>query len=108
MGLAPTYLHSGTALKIGKEIGEVHLETINNRSAVAVNRPVPAGSFFQGRDEGREVWIQFKLERLPDFCFKCGFLDHVTGRCSFQEPTTITTGAGLMAKLLRALDESGA
>ncbi|KAF3440104.1 hypothetical protein FNV43_RR18382 [Rhamnella rubrinervis] len=46
-----------------------------------------------------EIWIQFKYERLTDFCYKCGFLDHVTGRCSRKEPVIVKDSRGRQAKL---------
>ncbi|PON90931.1 Zinc knuckle CX2CX4HX4C [Trema orientale] len=40
-----------------------------------VFKPFVAG-FFQKRKRGNPRWIQFKYERLQDFCFKCGTLGH--------------------------------
>lgn len=56
------------------------------------------GRFFYARAED-EIWVQFKYERLSDFCFKCGLLDHVTGRCKFGNPATLTSELGVTAKL---------
>ena len=58
----------------------------------------PAG-FFQKRGKGEEFWVQFKLERLSDFCYKCGLLSHVTGQCTFVAPARITSSSGIVAKL---------
>lgn len=38
-------------------------------------------------------------EKLADFYFKCGMLDHVTGRCRFSEPATISSKNGITTKL---------
>lgn len=87
----------------------VYEETINRRCIVAnrylrfkveisIKSPLPAG-FFQKRFGGGETWIQFKYERLADFCFKCGMLEHVTGKCSFTVPATITSGNGIATNL---------
>lgn len=118
-GLPPVFLHEGTAKMVGNTIGKVHEETINRRSIVAQRylrfrvdistaEPLPAG-FFQEREEGDDFLIQFKYERLSDFCFNCGRLDHITGRCLFGEPATVTTAHGASAKLygpwLRAENE---
>ena len=108
-GLPPTFLHKDSARNIGNLVGVVEEISINNKTVVAqhflrvridipVANPIPAG-FFQNRGNGKEVWIQFKIERLPDFCYTCGLLNHVTGRCTFSTPAMITTGAGLQAKL---------
>lgn len=108
-GLPPVFLHDDTALKIGERMGGVHRGTINKRSVmhnsylrfridIDVRKSLPV-SFFQERKDGYELWIQFKFERLPDFCFKCGMIDHVTGKCHFKEPTYITTINGVSAQL---------
>ena len=31
---------------------------------------------------GESKWIQFKYERLPNFCYKCGLLSHAIRDCS--------------------------
>lgn len=36
---------------------------------------------FQG-EEKKSIWIQFKFERLGDFCYRCGCLDHGESSCS--------------------------
>lgn len=43
--------------------------------------------------------MQFKFERLPNFCFRCGLLDHVTGRCKFGVPATLTSHYGVSARI---------
>lgn len=30
----------------------------------------------------RQIWISFKYERLPNFCFKCGTIKHSTNGCA--------------------------
>lgn len=41
----------------------------------------------------------FKYEGLPDFCFRCGFLDYVIERCTFNKPATITSAQGVTVKV---------
>lgn len=87
-------------------MGKVHSESINKRSVVAnrflklrmdilVDEPFLAG-FFQ---EGEEQWIQFKYERLGDYCYNCGMLNHVMCRCNKSTLTTITTCNSISVKL---------
>lgn len=51
------------------------------------------------RNNGNDLWIQFKLERLLDFFYKCGLLSHVTGKCNIKDPTLVTTSNGTSTKL---------
>lgn len=107
-GLAPAILHQNTAEKIGSRIGLLHMDTVNRKSVVAhrylrvrvdisLKNPIPAGFFYEMVD-GDELWVQLKCERLPDFCFKCRYLDHVTGRYRFESPATITSAYGISTK----------
>lgn len=54
-------------------------------------------AFFLDRNYDN-IWIKFKLERLLNFCYKCGVLQHVTGICK-QMQVTVTTPSGISAKL---------
>lgn len=107
-GLPPAYLHEKTANMMGNKIGKIHKETINRKCVVAqryirfrvdisVENPLPAGFFMDRQDS--EIWIQFKLERLSDFCYRCGSLMHITGKCGFNDPVLVTTQNGISAKL---------
>lgn len=55
--------------------------------------------FFQENEDGLEVWIQFKLERLLDFLYKCGLFTYVIGRYSFLEPTRVRMSNSILARL---------
>lgn len=90
-GLPPKWLNADNARMIGSEIGHVHENTISRKTVVnqrflrfRVDIPIiealQAG-FVQKVDNVEEYWVQFKFERLADFCYNCGFIDHVTGRC---------------------------
>ncbi|KAK3028765.1 hypothetical protein RJ639_037986 [Escallonia herrerae] len=83
---------SNNVITIGKRIG-VLLQVEHSRNGrigeagfmrlrveIALEQPIPKG--FALKREGREdTWIQFRYERLPDFCFRCGFLGHVRKWC---------------------------
>lgn len=108
-GLPPVFIHEGTGARIGNMIGTVHNDSINRRCRVAnsylrfrmdisTEKPIPTG-FFQDRAHGEELLIQFKYKRMADFCYICGVLSHVTGKCAFGKPATITTANGITAKV---------
>lgn len=108
-GLPPNLLNEDNARVIGSEVGVVHEDSISKKSVVnqrylrfrvdiPVNEAIPAG-FVQRTGEGEEYWVQFKFERLADFCYNCGYINHVTGRCSFREPARVTMGSGITARL---------
>lgn len=89
-GIPPAILHQGTVEKIGSRVRLLHMEMVTRRCVVAhrflrvrvdisLKNPIPVG--FYERAYADKLWVQLKYERLRDFCFKCGFLDHVTSRC---------------------------
>ena len=56
--------------------------------------------------EGR--WVQFKYERLPNFCYRCGLLSHALKDCqesrgnnSVGEKEELQYGAWLRGKIFR-------
>lgn len=89
-------------------MGKVLAKTINKRCIVAhsyirirvdipIQDPIPARFFFARTDD--EIWVQFKYEKLLDFCFKCDLLDHVTGRCRFGTQATLTSDHEISAMI---------
>lgn len=107
-GLPPNLINQANAQKIGDQLGNLHLPSLN-RSVVAgkylcfrvdipVKQALPAG-YFMNKANGEERWIQFKFECRSYFCYKCRELSHVTGRCNLEFLATITTEHGLIADL---------
>ena len=45
------------------------------RVNINIKRPLKRGKLINSID-GRKVLAMFKFERLPDFCYICGRLDH--------------------------------
>lgn len=45
-----------------------------------IPRKVPATN----HPNGFKIWVEFKYERLPEFYFNCGVLDHFTKECKLQ------------------------
>lgn len=108
-GLPPKMLNAENARLISNKVGKVHEPSISKRTVVnhrylrfrvdiQINEPLPAG-FFQNRAQGDPFWVQFKFERLGDFCYRCGLTSHVTGRCKYKNPATISTSNDISARL---------
>lgn len=38
-------------------------------------------SFWWNNSQGNDIWANVKYERLFDFCYRCGKLDHTTQSC---------------------------
>uniref|UniRef100_A0A803Q009 DUF4283 domain-containing protein n=1 Tax=Cannabis sativa TaxID=3483 RepID=A0A803Q009_CANSA len=78
---------------IKEEIGPyMHL-----RILLDVNLPIRRGMNIKFIRMGREFikWLDFKYERLPDFCFFCGKLDHTKNVADSQVIPMTTMSSGL-------------
>ncbi|KAM1165223.1 hypothetical protein PS2_024429 [Malus domestica] len=55
------------------------------RVKVLVNTTTPlvTGCWLR-RDSKRDTWVEFRYERLQDFCYKCGRVDHLNTECHFD------------------------
>lgn len=79
-------LNRDNGLMIVSQFGSVHETTISVvrnlclhfRADIPVSNPLHAGFFFQDENQ-EETWVQFKIERLSDYYYKCELLDYVTG-----------------------------
>lgn len=94
---------------VGSIIGTIHPGSITKSCVMAqrflrfkvdidLSNPLLA-RFFHEKEDGKEIWIQFKFERMGDFCYRCGLICHVSGKCLFETPATISTSDGITAKL---------
>ncbi|KAM1324467.1 hypothetical protein ACFX2H_045312 [Malus domestica] len=54
------------------------------RVRVLVNseNPLVLGCWLK-MEVNRETWVEFRYERLQDFCYHCGRIDHINTECSF-------------------------
>ncbi|KAL2893934.1 28S ribosomal protein S24 mitochondrial [Bienertia sinuspersici] len=50
------------------------------RVVMDVNKPIPRGSTM--KLEGENIWVDFMIERLPEFCYACGCLGHNMRECN--------------------------
>ncbi|XP_042983219.1 uncharacterized protein LOC122312628 [Carya illinoinensis] len=82
--------------RIGEAIGKVHTVEVDDQGHgwgsylrikvdVDVNKPLVRGRMVNLG--GKQSWSHFKYERLPNFCFKCGLLKHVNGKCPNFDPS---------------------
>ncbi|XP_042962426.1 uncharacterized protein LOC122296689 [Carya illinoinensis] len=76
--------------RIGEAIGKVHTVEVDDQGHgwgsflrikvdVDVTKPLVHGRMVNLG--GKQSRSHFKYERLPNFCFKCGLLKHVNGKC---------------------------
>jgi len=79
----------GIAKKLGNSLGgyeEMDMKEVNRmgkflrlRTSINLSKPLKWGSklHFQGKD----IWVDYKYERLPNFCFACGRIGHQMRDC---------------------------
>ena len=49
------------------------------RVVLDLSKPISKGRTIQVKD--KPIWIGFKYEKLPKFCFKCGVVRHGSRGC---------------------------
>lgn len=70
------------------------------RIQVEVNQSKPILLvFFLKNDEGVLQWIQLKYERLSNFCYNCGLIDHLDKDCISSTLAMISDSFGCMVQL---------
>ncbi|XP_030969817.1 uncharacterized protein LOC115990093 [Quercus lobata] len=89
-GLPVNKLNERTAYGIGRSIGEVSRASQSDeiiggnflRIRVGINATRPLS---RGRKvligNGKEVWVSFKYEKMPNFCYWCGMVSHDAKEC---------------------------
>ncbi|KAF4388293.1 hypothetical protein F8388_021123 [Cannabis sativa] len=70
----------------------VGMSSLRFRATIDLNKPIFSG-FYLRRQRLANLWIQYKYEKLPKLCFKCGILTHDQSTC-FKSPTVIKDAAG--------------
>ncbi|KAF4366795.1 hypothetical protein G4B88_018218 [Cannabis sativa] len=65
----------------------IGMSTLRFRATIDINKPLFSG-FFLRRQRLKDLWLQYKYERLPKLCFKCGVLTRDQSVC-FKSPTVI-------------------
>ncbi|KAK9265662.1 hypothetical protein L1049_003420 [Liquidambar formosana] len=97
---------TANATKIGNMIGKfISVDSHNSNGLfwesflrikvdLLISNPLKTG-FVLKRDALPPVWIQFKYERLSDFCFHCGRLSHCANSCLFVPKDIPTESSNL-------------
>ncbi|KAM2045458.1 hypothetical protein ACFX1T_009646 [Malus domestica] len=69
------------------------------RVRVVVNskNPLIPGCWLS-RGQDTETWVEFKYERLQDFCYRCGRIGHANTECSFEPQKGHAAGYGEWTK----------
>ncbi|KAF4362718.1 hypothetical protein G4B88_018336 [Cannabis sativa] len=52
------------------------------RVEIDVSKPLLRGQLVTFPWMNDELWIDYRYERLPDFCYECGIIGHVFDKCS--------------------------
>lgn len=89
-----TKRHKNMAIHIANSLGKAKVDSGRDgylvygdilRFRVSLNVTKPLRRIMKLRtDEGVLVEIGFQYERLPNFCYYCGLMDHVLGGCPLQ------------------------
>ncbi|XVF50675.1 hypothetical protein PTKIN_Ptkin04bG0121000 [Pterospermum kingtungense] len=90
-GFPIRFISEKIGVVVGEKIGEVlAVDTDDQKRAwgkwmkvrinVHVYTPLEKECWISLPD-GRKIWLTFKFEKLPDFCFVCGYLSHLENDC---------------------------
>ncbi|KAH7843900.1 hypothetical protein Vadar_022074 [Vaccinium darrowii] len=112
-GLPFEYISGEIATIVGRRIGEVvdvdeksikedRGKFVRVRVRICIDKPLKrGGNLVDG--EGNKVWISYKYERLPIFCYYCGMLGHEERYCQSKwEKGNGEVGADLYGPWLQA------
>lgn len=55
--------------------------------------------FLYNKNIEEECWIQSKIEKVSNFCYKCGMISHVTRLSNLEKLVTILNGVGMIVTL---------
>ncbi|KAL9674980.1 hypothetical protein QQ045_003179 [Rhodiola kirilowii] len=73
---------AGRVIKVSDIDGEVvSKKQMRVRIEMKVNVPVETGCYLEVPSR-RPLWLDFKFEYLPKFCYRCGLQTHFTNNCS--------------------------
>ncbi|KAF4375807.1 hypothetical protein F8388_014529 [Cannabis sativa] len=79
------------------ERGSFDMGTLRFKATIEIDKPLFSG-FFMKRESIKDLWVQYKYEKLPKFCLKCGIISHEQKFC-FKPPTVIKDSKGVFFPL---------
>ncbi|KAL8556060.1 hypothetical protein ACS0TY_003750 [Phlomoides rotata] len=77
----------GDVLEIDSAFMDGVARSIRIKVRVDYRRPLRRGILLELK-ENNQVWVDFKYERLPYFCYLCGILGHMRRECDLTEGAT--------------------
>ena len=90
-GLPIDHLTEENAILIGNTVGNVIHSQVKEelvggdflriRVSVETTKPLCRGRKIL-LDTGKEIWVSFKYEKIPNFCYWCGFVSHDDKDCN--------------------------
>ncbi|CAL5436620.1 unnamed protein product [Camellia sinensis] len=100
-GLPIDYLTKENGVKIGRDLGtliRVDKNVFDGRLVwrkfmriqviVDIRNPLKTG-FHLRRSESPDIWVDFKYEKLSQFCYNCGRIGHVYRGCKFSTSSVL-------------------
>lgn len=107
-GLTLDQMVENNARLLGQQIGRVIDTGKNEKDGIVrgflrvrvdlnISEPLVQGTWVQSRG-GSRIWVEFKYERLPSLCFKCGRIDHVEKACKYEHVEDGDRGYGAWLK----------
>lgn len=63
-------------------------ESIRIKVLLDISKPLRRGFMLRAEEIEGDCWVTIRYERLPDFCFNCGRLDHLVKECIEKEDDT--------------------
>lgn len=90
-GLPLGFLNVRSGMKIAESLGDIiamedpdgrgkPMKFIRVRVWIDISKPLKKG-FFLKRAQNEDVWVNFKYERLSDYCYGCGRIGHTANEC---------------------------